>query len=91
MCLIGSVQVPDIEEQRRVTIYMESTESLVPTRIFDLNSIYLLHSILYRNYTDIVASSESPLQATLQELGNMPEQVPDEQNKLVTLRLLVSG
>ena len=38
---------------RRVTVYMESTESLTPTRTFELNSIYLLHAALYRNYTEV--------------------------------------
>ena len=36
-----------------MTVYMESTESLTPTRTFELNSIYLLHAALYRNYTEV--------------------------------------
>ena len=42
---------------------------------FDLNSIFLLHSVLYRNYTEVISSSESPLHAVLMDLGNMPDQV----------------
>ena len=45
--------VLELEEHRRVTVYMESTESLTPTRTFELNSIYLLHAALYRNYTEV--------------------------------------
>jgi len=40
--------------------------------------------------SDMVASSDSPLQATVLELGNMPDQVSEEQNKMVTLRLRLS-
>ena len=47
--------VLELEEHRRVTVYMESTESLTPTRTFELNSIYLLHAALYRNYTEVIS------------------------------------
>ena len=67
--------VLELEEHRRVTVYMESTESLTPTRTFELNSIYLMHAALYRNYTEVVATSDSPLHSVLLELGNMPDQV----------------
>ena len=79
--------VPELEDQRRVTIYMESTESRTPTRAFELNSLYLLHAVLYRNYTDIVSSADNPLHSVLLELGHMPDQVSHEQNKQVLLRL----
>jgi len=79
--------VSELEEHRRVTVYMESTESLTPTRTFELNSIYLLHAALYRNYTEVVATSDSPLHYVLLELGNMPDQVSREQNRLVLIRL----
>ena len=45
------------------------------TRTFELNSIYLMHAALYRNYTEVVATSDSPLHHVLLELGNMPDQV----------------
>tara|TARA_B110001452_G_scaffold11041_1_gene9183 strand:+ start:3615 stop:8069 length:4455 start_codon:yes stop_codon:yes gene_type:complete len=79
--------VLEVDEQRRVTVYMESTESLTPTRTFELNSVYLMHAALYRNYTEVVATSDSPLHHVLLELGNMPDQVSREQNRLVLLRL----
>ena len=79
--------VLELEEHRRVTVYMESTESLTPTRSFELNSVYLLHAALYRNYTEVVATSDSPLHNVLLELGNMPDQVSREQNRLVLIRL----
>ena len=42
--------VVELEDQRRVTMYMESTESRTPTRAFELNSLYLLHSVLWVSY-----------------------------------------
>jgi hypothetical protein len=41
--------VPELEDQRRVTMYMESTESRCPTRAFELNSLYLLHAVNWRH------------------------------------------
>jgi len=79
--------VPELEDQRRVTMYMESTESRSPTRAFELNSLYLVHSVLYRHHAEIVSSSDNPLTAILRDLGNMPDQVSYEQNKQVLLRL----
>ena len=75
--------VPELDEQRRITVYMESTESRTPTRAFELNSLYLVHSVLYRHHSEVVSSSENPLTAILLELGNMPDQVSSEQNKQV--------
>jgi hypothetical protein len=75
--------VPELEDQRRVTMYMESTESRSPTRAFELNSLYLVHSVLYRHHAEIVSSSDNPLTAILRDLGNMPDQVSYEQNKQV--------
>jgi len=83
--------VPQLEEQRRVTMYLESTESLTPTRSFELNSIYLLHSVLYRYYSEIVSSSDNPLHTVLLDLGNMPDQVSQDQNRQVLLRLRLSS
>jgi len=54
---MASLRYLVITPTRRVTVYMESTESLTPTRTFELNSIYLLHAALYRNYTEVVATS----------------------------------
>merc|ERR1719454_2135531 len=79
--------VPDLEDQRRVTMYMESTESRTPTRAFELNAIYLVHAILYRHHAEIVSSSDSPLTTILRDLGSMPDQVSSDQNKQVLLRL----
>jgi len=79
--------VPELEDQRRVTMYMESTESRSPTRAFELNALYLIHSVLYRHHAEIVSSSDNPLTAVLRDLGNMPDQVSSEQNKQVLLRL----
>ena len=75
--------VPELEDQRRVTMYMESTESRSPTRAFELNSLYLLHAVLYRHHAEIVSSSDNPLTAILRDLGNMPDQLSSEQNKQV--------
>ena len=75
--------VPELEDQRRVTMYMESTESRTPTRAFELNSLYLVHSVLYRHHSEIVSSSDNPLTAILRDLGNMPDQLSSEQNKQV--------
>jgi len=83
--------VPQLEEQRRVTMYLESTESLTPTRSFELNSVYLLHSVLYRYYAEIVSSSDNPLHTVLLDLGNMPDQVSEDQNRQVLLRLRLSS
>jgi len=79
--------VPELEDQRRVTMYMESTESRSPTRAFELNSLYLAHEVLYRHHAEIVSSSDNPLTSILRDLGNMPDQVSSEQNKQVLLRL----
>jgi len=86
-CYSNLTDVPELEDQRRVTMYMESTEPRTPTRAFELNAIYLLHSVLYRNHTDIVSSSDAPLTTILRDLGNMPDQLPADQNKQVLLRL----
>ena len=74
-----------------MTLYLESTESLTPTRSFELNSIYLLHSVLYRYYSEIVSSSDNPLHTVLLDLGNMPDQVSQDQNRQVLLRLRLSS
>ena len=75
--------VPELEDQRRVTMYMESTESRSPTRAFELNSLYLLHAVLYRHHAEIVSSSDNPLTGVLRDLGNMPDQLSADQNKQV--------
>ena len=77
--------VPELEDQRRVTMYMESTESRTPTRAFELNAIHLIHTVLYRHHAEIVSSSDNPLTTILRELGNMPDQLPADQNKQVRL------
>ena len=79
--------VPELEDQRRVTMYMESTESRSPTRAFELNSLFLLHAVLYRHHSEIVSASDNPLTAILRDLGNMPDQLSADQNKQVLLRL----
>ena len=79
--------VPEVDEQRRVTMYMESTESLTPVRTLQLNAVFLLHAVLYRNSVEILSGADNPLYNVLLELGNMPDQVSDEQNRLVLLRL----
>jgi hypothetical protein len=71
--------VPELEDQRRVTMQMESTESRSPTRAFELNSLHLVHSVLYRHHAEIVSSSGNLLMAILRDLGNMPDQVSSEQ------------
>ena len=75
--------VPELEDQRRVTMYMESTESRSPTRAFELNSLYLLHAVLYRHHSEIVSTTDNPLTAILRDLGNMPDQLSADQNKQV--------
>lgn len=75
--------VPELEDQRRVTMYMESTESRTPTRAFELNSLYLVHRILYRHHAEIVSSSDNPITGILRDLGNEPDQLSSEQNKQV--------
>ncbi|KAL1503593.1 hypothetical protein AB1Y20_012070 [Prymnesium parvum] len=82
--------VPLLEDQRRVTMYLESTEPLVPTLSLELNSIYLVHSILYRCYADVFSSSDHPLHSILLDLGGLPANVTHEQNRHVLLRLRLS-
>lgn len=40
--------LPQLDEQRRVTMYLEATEPLTPMRTLHVNSVYITHSILYR-------------------------------------------
>jgi len=68
-------------------MYMESTESRTPTRAFELNSLYLIHAVLYRHHSEVVSSAENPLTGILRDLGTMPDQISSEQNKQVLLRL----
>jgi len=70
-------EVPELEEQRSLTVYLESCESLRPIRCFELNALFLLHALSYRDYEAVGDGVESgkELHKVLLQLGNMPEQV----------------
>ena len=72
--------VPEVDEQRRVTMYMESTFSLTPVRRCSSPSSCCTPSCT-ATASRSSAAPTAALYNVLLELGNMPDRVSDEQNR----------
>ena len=66
--------VHDLVDQRQVTMYIESTELTTPTRVFEINELYLLQQLMLRHHAEIITKDDQDLYATLRHLGDVPHQ-----------------
>lgn len=82
------VDVKDPEETLGVHKYMELTQKKAPSVTITWNEIFSTHQLLKTYMKKLATDDKDPLKSLIDELGDVPEELPAEKNEEITLPLV---